>query len=214
MQLFLIIFLIVFLFYFGLYFFRLKRKKIQEEHEMTVGTPVAKKESQVKQHPHDQPAIPRVKKDRSIDEWIVLKLIAKKGKPYQGYEMIQTLLGEGLRFGQFNIFHRHEDIQGKGERLFSLASVAKPGTFDLNHVGTLKCVGFVLFFSVKKVKDAIKVLNLMVQTAQRISEELGGSVYTQKHQLLTELELQHMHLHIQSLQKKLHTPDLFINENY
>jgi cell division protein ZipA len=210
MQLFLIIFVAVLVIYFFLYFLRIRKKKINNNNsngEM-----------------HDQPAGNKLNSSAvsvasdvtsnkgavlSHDEWIILKLVALKEKPYQGYEMVQTLLAEGLRFGQMNIFHRHDKNNENLPILFSLAQITKPGTFDLSNIGTLECLGFTLFFSVKRVGNPISVLDLMIETANNIADELGGKVYTQSHQLLTNEQLQRLYCNVKLLQEKLHTPDLF-----
>jgi len=205
MQLFLIIFLSILAIYFLLYFFRTRRKKSDDKADESLDVSTDKVSSVAAAVQPTHAKSPTFKKD----EWIILKLVASKEKPYQGYEMIQTLLTEGLRFGQMNIFHRHEQNNGKGIILFSLASIAKPGTFDLNNVGALQCLGFTLFFSITRVENPTTVLNLMVDTAQNIAEELGGKLYTQTHQLLTNEQLKRLHCNVQLLQEKLHTPDLF-----
>jgi cell division protein ZipA len=208
MRLFLIIFLSILSIYFLLYFFRIRKKKTEKEVMPTDNSSDASSEQQTPAAIETKPAHA---KNASIgkDEWIVLKVVAAKEKPYQGYEMIQTLLAEGLRFGRMNIFHRHQQNNGKGTVLFSLASIAKPGTFDLNNIGALKCLGFTLFFSITRVENPKDVLNLMIETAQNIAEELGGELYTHTHQLLTDEQLQRLHCNVQLLQEKLHTPDLF-----
>lgn len=208
MRLFLIIFLSIFSIYLLLYFFRARKKKTEKQ--MVQDTSV---HSSSKLDSDDSTATKSTHAKNSAtinkDEWIVLKVVALEEKPYQGYEMIQTLLSEGLRFGRMNIFHRHEQNNGKGEVLFSLASIAKPGTFDLNNIGALKCLGFTLFFSITRVENPKNVLNLMVETARNIVEELGGKLYTHTHQLLTNEQLQRLQCNVQLLQEKLHTPDLF-----
>jgi len=207
MRLFLIIFLGILSIYFLLYFFRVRKKKSKNE---------TMAEQSLDSSPDQDLDVSTTTKPTSVksaelgkDEWIILKVVASKGKPYQGYEMIQTLLTEGLRFGRMNIFHRHEQNNGKGAVLFSLASIAKPGTFDLNNIGALQCFGFTLFFSITRVENPTDVLNSMVETARNIAEELGGELYTHTHQLLTTEQLQRLHCNVQLLQEKLHTPDLF-----
>ena len=207
MQLFLIIFFSILCAYCLLYFFRTRKKKADKKNKTDQSLDPCYEQNK------DEMIKAKIMRPKAIksakDEWIVLKIFASKEKPYQGYEMIQTLLAEGLRFGHMRIFHRHEQNNGKGVVLFSLASIAKPGTFDLNNVGGLKCLGFTLFFSMTRVENPTAVLNLMVDTARNITEELGGKLYTHTHQLLTDEQLQRLHYNVQLLQEKLHTPDLF-----
>lgn len=210
MQLFLMIFVVILLIYFFLYFMRIRKKKAvdnelkdEKDSRSLVDNSTTPTASVTSRFTANKNAI------LGNDEWIVLKLVALKEKPYQGYEMVQTLLAEGLRFGQMNIFHHHGKNDENSPILFSLAQITKPGTFDLNNIGALECLGFTFFFSVKRVENPVAVLNVMVETANNIAEELGGNLYTQAHQLLTDEQLQRLYCNVKLLQEKLHTPDLF-----
>src|SRR3990167_6942283 len=70
--------------------------------------------------------------EQDVPDYISLHVMAPREYPYNGYELLQALLTNGLRYGDRNIFHRHETKTGRGRVLFSLASVNKPGTFELD----------------------------------------------------------------------------------
>ena len=53
---------------------------------------------------------------------------------FKGPALLQNILESGLRFGEMDIFHRHESMAGNGEVLFSMANALKPGTFDLDDI--------------------------------------------------------------------------------
>lgn len=67
----------------------------------------------------------------SKPQYIILYVMAPKDQAYRGYELLQSLLAVGLRYGEMNIFHRHAEKSGRGPILFSLASAAEPGIFEL-----------------------------------------------------------------------------------
>lgn len=103
---------------------------------------------------------------------------------YNGYELLQSLLANGLRYGKHNIFHRHETKTGRGHSLFSLASVNKPGIFDLFKMGSFSCPGLVLFMLLKRTIDPMAAFDVMLETAHQLSEDLGGEVWDENRRTL------------------------------
>jgi len=119
-------------------------------------------------------------------EVITLTVMAKPGEPYNGYELLQSLLAAGLRYGEMNVFHRYEEeAPASSKILFSLAQATKPGTFDLNSIGSTSCLGLVLFMDIVGQKDALGSFNLMLDTAKQLCEDLGGNVYDEERKILT-----------------------------
>jgi len=108
------------------------------------------------------------------DKIITMTLMAKPGTKYAGYELLQALLAAGFRYGDMNIFHRHENSDGTGRVLFSLAQAVNPGTFNLSDVGAISCPGLTLFMS---ANDDAASLDLMIDTAKQLIEELSGDIY-------------------------------------
>ncbi|CAM4418475.1 MAG: Cell division protein ZipA [Legionellaceae bacterium] len=117
---------------------------------------------------------------------IVLHVMALPGSIFLGYTLLQSLLTVGFRFGEMNIFHRHEQLTGQGKILFSLASATEPGTFNLNDIGSLSCVGLSLFMHTDKVDDPEQTFNLLLNTAYLLAEDLGGKVLDEHFQELSE----------------------------
>lgn len=132
----------------------------------------------------------------SPSEIIAIYLIANQGQPYSGYELLQALLTAGLRFGKMNIFHRHEEVSGRGEVLFSLASVVEPGTFEMNKMGGFSSPGLVLFLRINKVKDPLKAFEIMHTTAQQLIDDLGGEICDEYRRPLTAEKIADYRSHI------------------
>ena len=116
---------------------------------------------------------------------IMLYLKAEDDKPYQGYELLQALLSNGLRFGEMNLFHRHVEKTGKGEVLFSMAAATQEGIFDLQKMGDFTCSGLILFFNLGACADSMLAFNTMLETAGELTQDLGGQVLDQQYQRLT-----------------------------
>ena len=118
-------------------------------------------------------------------------LLAEKNKPYQGYELLQALLGAGLRFGKQQIFHYTPKQENSGAGLFSCASIEQPGTFDIQHMGGCTCKGLVLFFTATAgATNSLESFEAMLDSLHSLHEALGGDVYDQSGMTVTENMLQ------------------------
>lgn len=119
-------------------------------------------------------------------KYIIINIFAKPGEKFVGYELLQTLLAAGLRFGEMSIFHRYIDVDGKTIKLFSLARATEPGIFDINNMGAVNCNGLSLFLQVSEnPKLNVKAFDTMLATAELLAEELNGIILDEKRQPLT-----------------------------
>jgi len=122
--------------------------------------------------PEDTVAVEPIN-ESPADLQIMMFLLAKEGKKIAGYELLQTLLTAGLRFGEGALFHRHQYSNGKGPVLFSLAAATATGTFDLQNIGAFSAHGLCLFLqaSHNAMIDAERFETLL-ETAKQLSEDL------------------------------------------
>lgn len=154
--------------------------------------------------------VPRSKRSQQdVTEVVAFNLLAPTEKPYCGYELLQALLAAGLRYGKMNIFHRHAERTGRGPVLFSLASVNKPGTFDLPRMGGFSTSGLSMFFVLGQCYDPEKAYAAMLETADLLVDDLGGKVYDDQLQLLTEEKVIQQQHRIKDFLSGRFTPDLF-----
>jgi len=111
---------------------------------------------------------------------IIMQIRANPGRPYMGYELLQVILETGFRFGKMNLFHRHQNTNGEGPVLFSLASATKEGTFELNSMGGVSCPGVILFMHLGNKKKLMQIFDLMLDVARQFVEDLGGEILDEK----------------------------------
>ncbi len=156
-----------------------------------------------------EPAIPAAKTNAKPTEYLVLHVMAPLDYTYNGYELLQSLLANGLRYGEMNIFHRHETKTGRGSILFSLASVNKPGTFELPKMGSFSCPGLTLFMPLKASPDPMIAFDSMLETAKQLVEDLGGEIWDENRQVLNMDKITHMRTKIRQFEKNQRTPDFF-----
>ena len=122
---------------------------------------------------------------------LMMFIVAKEGRTLAGYELLQTLLSAGLRFGEGHLFHRHQHSNGQGPVLCSLAAATATGVFDLQNIGAFSVRGLCLYMyaSGNRTVDAER-LNIMLETAKELSEGLDAYLLDEEKNPLTETSLQ------------------------
>lgn len=117
---------------------------------------------------------------------IMLFLLAKENRQFAGYELLQTVLAAGLRFGEEQLFHRHQFPNGQGPVLCSLAAATALGTFDLQNMGAFSVRGLCLFMKTSKNPGIDKErFSIMLETAKQLSEGLDAHLLDDKQKPLT-----------------------------
>lgn len=120
----------------------------------------------------------------------VFHLLAHPERPYTGYELLQSISSAGFHYGAMNIFHYHLENDKNKPRLFSLAQSVEPGIFDLDHVAEMQCPGLCLFMSINPSEQTIERFELLLETAQTLLQDLGGTLCDQQRRPLTSQQLQ------------------------
>ncbi|WAJ71354.1 cell division protein ZipA [Catenovulum adriaticum] len=124
-------------------------------------------------------------------EVLILNVVAPEGQLMSGAVLLPTLLTLGFKFGEFNIFHRHQDESGSGDVLFSLANMFNPGTFDIDNIEQFTTQGVSLFLSLPVNADSTATFNMMHNAAKKIAAEFDGQVLDGQRNLLTGQTVQH-----------------------
>ena len=138
---------------------------------------------------------------------IAFYLVAKAECEFSGYDLLQAILSTGFRYGDMQIFHRHVERSGKGSVLFSLSAISEPGTFDLPNIGGFSCRGLTLFMQYDQISDPVHSLDLMVDAAVQLQEELGGHLLAGDRQPLDDTTIKHYRQQIEQFVLQ-HTEDM------
>ena len=125
------------------------------------------------------------------EEVLILNVVAPEGQSMSGAVLLPSLLTLGFKFGEFNIFHRHEEASGTGDVLFSLANMFNPGTFDIDNIEQFTTQGVSLFLSLPVKGDAQQAFNMMHNAAKKIAAEFSGQVLDGQRSVLTRQTVQH-----------------------
>jgi cell division protein ZipA len=134
----------------------------------------------------------RLKKIVEVEpQVIVLSVVMPANQQMLGAVLLPTLLTLGLKYGEMNIFHRHEDNAGKGKVTFSLANIMNPGSFDLDSIETFATRGVSLFMTLPNASDPFYVFEQMLNAAKQLAQEFNAQVLDEKRNILTKQTEQH-----------------------
>lgn len=125
---------------------------------------------------------------------LMLFLLAKEQRKLVGYELLQTILAAGLRFGEGQLFHRHQFESGQGPVVCSLATATADGTFDLQNMGALRVHGLCLFMEASGNKSIdLERFSIMLDTAKQLSEGLDTYLLDDAREPWSESSLERYH---------------------
>lgn len=153
-------------------------------------------EAKLKIEPKPEPRVeiqPAPKADAAPSPLMIF-LLAKENRQFAGYELLQTVLATGLRFGEGHIFHRHQSPNGQGPVLFSLAAATATGVFDLQNIGAFSVRGLCLYMYPSKNSGIdIERLAVMLETARQLSEGLDAHLLDDQRKPLSEEQIARYH---------------------
>ena len=142
-------------------------------------------------HSHNEP-----------DEVLVMNLMAPAGRQFDGAELLQALLDQGLRFGSMNIFHRHQSADGSGPVQFSLANMVVPGTFNLSTMAEFSTPGVSMFLSLPNEDDSLAAFDSMAETAKTLAARLGGELKDENRSVMTRQTIEHCRQRVIEFERK------------
>ncbi|MCL6415550.1 cell division protein ZipA [Aestuariirhabdus sp. Z084] len=150
-----------------------------------------------------EPTAPKESEKRPpAEEIIVINVLARNGGTFAGEPLLQLLLGNGLKYGEMSIFHRHEQFDGQGPVQFSLANGVEPGSFDLDHMDQLQTPLVTLFMGLPGPKEPLKAFEMMATAAQTIARELDGELKDESRSVMTQQTLTHCKQRITEFERR------------
>jgi cell division protein ZipA len=170
-------------------------RKIESEPEFVIHTPqndVTQQPNLGVQLPYEEPVAHQF--DAEPEKQTIMLFLAAQGQNiFAGYELLQTLLSCGLRFGDAGLFHRHQHASGQGPVLFSLAAATATGVFDLQNIGAMSVKGLCMFMDLSgNVTIDQERFEIFLQTAKHLAAELDANLLDEKQKTVTEVTISKM----------------------
>ncbi len=149
-----------------------------------------------------EPVLGTPKEALPVEEVLVINVVAREGEVFNGPALLQNILESGLRFGEMDIFHRHESMAGNGEVLFSMANAVKPGTFDLDDIELFSTRGVSFFLGLPGPRHPKQAFDVMVAAARKLSHELNGELKDDQRSVMTAQTIEHYRQRIADFERK------------
>ncbi len=137
------------------------------------------------------PITPSPSTPAKTPEIILLHVMARESNLFFGKALFKALNEAYLYYGDMQIFHRHEETDGSGKRLFSLVSSVEPGYFEAAKREDFKTPGITLFFELIEPNRSIAAFEVMLRTAKQLAMRLDGELRDSRHKPLTIHEIEH-----------------------
>ncbi|WP_304640950.1 cell division protein ZipA [Pseudomonas sp.] len=137
-----------------------------------------------------------------VQEVLVINVVARSEDGFHGSALMQNIMESGLRFGEMNIFHRHESMSGNGDVLFSMANALKPGVFDLDEMDASYVRAVSFFMGLPGPRHPKQALDLMIAAARKLAHELGGDLKDEQRSVLTAQTIEHYRQRIAEFERK------------
>ena len=139
---------------------------------------------------------------QEVEEVIVLNVFAKQEGGFAGAELMRLVLACGMRFGNMDIFHRHEDETGKGAIQFSMANAVKPGVFDLDNMDHFSTPAVSFFMSLPGPDNIMQAFDYMLETANCLVKNLDGELRDEMHSVMTKQTTEHCRQKIRDFERR------------
>lgn len=138
-----------------------------------------------------------VKVNKKIDkpalesQIIILSVVMPAHQQMSGAALLPSLLTLGMKYGEMNIFHRHQDNAGNGAVTFSLANMLNPGSFELDTMETFVTQGVSLFMTLPNANDPFAAFEQMLAAAKQLAAEFNAQIVDDKRNVMTKQTEQH-----------------------
>ncbi|GGU64963.1 cell division protein ZipA [Pseudomonas laurentiana] len=137
-----------------------------------------------------------------VEEVLVISVISRDDGGFKGPALLQNILESGLRFGEMDIFHRHESMAGNGEVLFSMANAVKPGVFDLDDIDHFSTRAVSFFLGLPGPRHPKQAFDVMVAAARKLAHELNGELKDDQRSVMTAQTIEHYRQRIVEFERR------------
>lgn len=154
------------------------------------------------EHKRTAPVVESSQELPPVEEVLVISVVARESEGFNGPALLQNILESGLRFGEMDIFHRHESMAGNGEVLFSMANALNPGTFDLDDIDHFSTRAVSFFLGMPGPRHPRQAFDVMIAAARKLANELNGELKDDQRNTMTAQTIEHYRQRIVEFERK------------
>lgn len=152
--------------------------------------------------PRAPPRTVKVAPATEFERIVTLFVTVREGGTIRGADLVVAAEKAGLEFGELGIYHRLIDGKPESPPVFSVASMVKPGSFDLSNLERLETPGLTLFMTLPGPLSALDMWDTMLPTAQRLAELLDAQVLDEQHNALGRQGIAHIRDDLRAFDRK------------
>ncbi len=145
---------------------------------------------------------------QDFDKIVSLYVAARADQVLRGEDIVVAAEKTGLVFGYMNVFHRL--MEGHPERgpIFSMASIMKPGSFDMGTIREMETPAIAFFLTLPAPMTALDAWEKMLPTVQRMAELLDGVVLDDSRNALGRQRIAHIRDDLRAYDRQHQAPPL------
>ena len=145
---------------------------------------------------------------QDFDKIVSLYVAARAGSVLRGEDVVVAAEKTGMVFGHMSVFHRL--LEGHPERgpVFSMASIIKPGSFDMATIRELETPAIAFFLTLPAPVPALDAWEKMLPTVQRMAELLDGVVLDEGRNALGRQRIAHIRDELRGYDRQHEAPPL------
>ncbi len=128
----------------------------------------------------------------AFERIVTVLIAARAGRVLHGPDLVVAAEKAGLVFGDRDIFHRLADGRPDQGPVFSVASLVRPGSFDLSRANEIETPGLSVFMTLPGPLPALDAWETMLPTVQRLAELLDAVVLDEQRNALGRQRIAHI----------------------
>ena len=127
------------------------------------------------------------------EELFVMQLLCRNNEGFELAALMATATQAGMKFGDFNIFHRYKDARAGRNRIeYSMANAVEPGAFDLSDgEARTRGVAFFMRLPLTTGSEPIHVFEDMLKVVQSIAQQFDGEVLDERQGVMSMQTIEH-----------------------
>ncbi len=143
-----------------------------------------------------------------FDKIVTLYVAASAGQKLHGPDIVVAAEKTGLAYGHMNVYHRLVETHPERGPVFSVANIMKPGSFDMPDIQSMETPAIAFFLTLPAPVSALDAWEMMLPTAQRMAELLGGLVLDESRNALGRQRIQHLRDELRAYDREHEAPPI------